>query len=395
MSTQGLGNVTRLVQGYVDDQKYAGAISLVARHDQVVHFETYGNRDVERGKPVTPDTIFRIFSMTKPVASIGLMKLYEEGRFQLNDPVSDYIPEFADLKVFAGGTADDHEVRDPARPMTVRDLLMHTSGLGNFAGKNPIGELYRRAGLRGSDSEGTLADQVTKLARIPLLVDPGSRWIYGISTDLVGYLCEVLSGQRFDQYLRERILDPLGMVDTDFTVPADKVERLAANYGRQDGSPHYRLIDDPATSPYTRPSSYLSGSGGLVSTISDYLRFTRMLARGGELDGVRVLGSRTLRFMTANHLPNGQDLATMARNGGESQREGHGFGLGFGVLLDQTVAQTIGTAGEFFWGGAASTAFFVNPTEDLIMIFLTQLRPSASYPIRRQLRAAVYSSITD
>ena len=214
---------------------------------------------------------------------------------------------------------------------------------------------------------------VDSLAPIPLEVDPGARWIYGISTDLVGYLCEVLSGLRFDQYLQQRILGPLGMPDTGFSVPPAEVARFAANYAPKDGT--FTLIDDPLTSAYTRPRTYFSGSGGLVSTMADYLRFCRMLGNGGELDGVRIIGPRTLSLMTTNHLPGGKDLASMAQNAAETQREGQGFGLGFAMLLDPAVAQVIGTPGEYYWGGAASTAFFVNPAEDLIMIFLTAASP--------------------
>jgi len=395
MSSAGLNNLSRLVQGYLDERKLPGAISLVARRGRVVHFETYGNMDDERQKPMRADAIFRFYSMTKPIASVGLMMLYEEDRFQLDDPASRFIPELKNLKVFLSGTADNFEVREPAREMTVRDLLMHTSGLVGRDTASPVGELYRRAGLTGADSPFTLADMIQKLKQIPLQVDPGSRWIYGISTDLVGYLCEVISGMPFDRYLDERVLGPLGMVDTGFTVPNSQVDRFAANYAPSAGVPRYRLVDDPMTSSYTRPRTYFSGSGGLVSTAADYLRFCTMLRNGGELDGVRILGPRTLQLMTLNHLPGGKDLATMAQNAAETQREGQGFGLGFAVLLDQTVAQIIGTPGEFYWGGAASTAFFVNPKEDLIMIFLTQLRPSSTYPIRRELRTTIYSSIID
>jgi CubicO group peptidase (beta-lactamase class C family) len=391
MSSSRLRNVSRLVQGYIDDEKLAGAISLVARRGKVVHFETYGNMDDARRKPMQADAIFRFYSMTKPIASVGLMMLYEEGRFQLDDPASKFIPEFQDLKVLG----ETGSLRDPARPMTVRDLLMHTSGLVGRETVSPVGEAYRQAGFKGADSEGTLADMVPKLARIPLQCDPGSRWIYGISTDLVGYLCEVLSGMPFDRYLEQRILGPLGMVDSGFSVPPSDVDRFCALYAPEAGSPRYKLVDDPSTSGYSRPRTYFSGSGGLVSTAADYLRFCRMLANGGELDGVRILGPRTLDLMTLNHLPGGKDLATMAQNAAETQREGQGFGLGFAVLLDQTVAQIIGTPGEYYWGGAASTAFFVNPKEDLIMLFLTQLRPSSTYPIRRELRATIYSSIVD
>jgi CubicO group peptidase (beta-lactamase class C family) len=320
------------------------------------------------------DTIFRIYSMTKPVVSVALMMLYEEGLFQLDDPVAAYLPELADLQVSAGRNA----VRAAKRPMTVRDLLMHTSGLGSSYPGPPA---------------GTLAELPRLLAGLPLEADPGARWIYGISTDLVGLLCEVFSGLPLDRYLRERIFEPLGMADTGFFVPAGSVDRFAAGYTFVDGG--YLLADDPVTSDYTRQPSFLSGIAGLVSTAGDYFRFTRMLANGGTLDGVRVLGPRTVRFMTVNHLPGGQDLSAMADTGGETSRKGQGFGLGFGVLLEPTVAQTIGTPGEYFWGGAASTTFFISPADELIVIFLTQLRPSASYPIRRELRSAVYSALTD
>ncbi|MEV6417172.1 serine hydrolase domain-containing protein [Kribbella sp. NPDC051718] len=374
VSPEGLGRVERLIGRYVDSGRYPGVVSLIARRDQVVHFQAVGRRDAERDRPMELDTIFRIYSMTKPVVSVALMMLYEEGLFQLDDPVAAYLPELTDLQVAAGGDA----VRAPKRPMTVRDLLMHTSGLGSSYPSPPA---------------GTLAELPRLLAGLPLEADPGARWIYGISTDLVGLLCEVFSGLPLDQYLRERIFEPLGMVDTGFSVPAGSVDRFAAGYTRADGG--YLLADDPLTSGYTRQPSFLSGIAGLVSTAGDYFRFARMLANGGTLDGVRILGPRTVRFMTANHLPGGQDLSAMADTGGETSRKGQGFGLGFGVLLDPTVAQTIGTPGEYFWGGAASTTFFVSPADELIVIFLTQLRPSLSYPIRRELRAAVYSALTD
>jgi CubicO group peptidase (beta-lactamase class C family) len=396
LSSAGLTNLSRLVQSYVDQHKFPGAIALVARRGKLVHLTAHGTMDRERHKPMRPDVIFRIFSMTKPIASVALMTMYEEGRFQLDDPVAEFVPELGGLKVLDEGGADDHTLREPAREMTVRDLLMHTSGLAAPSSRTPVAELYRRAGITGPDAGMTLAEMVARLGRIPLQNDPGSRWVYGISTDLVAYLCEVLSGLPFDRHLRERIFDPLGMADTGYVVPPGEVGRLAANYAPGADGSGYELIDDPETSPYTRPRPYLSGSSGLVSTAGDYLRFCRMLADGGQLDGVRILGPRTLRLMTANHLPGGADLTALAETGGETRRRGQGFGLGFGVLLDQTVAQTIGTPGEYFWGGAASTAFFVSPDEDLIAIFLTQLKPSATYPaFRRQLRATIYSSIVD
>ena len=394
MSTQRLGNVARFVQRYIDEQKFPGALSLVARRGKVVHFETYGQMDHERSLPMRSDAIFRFYSMTKPIASVALMTLYEEGRFLLEDPASRFIPELKDLKVFVDGTADNYTVREPVREMTIRDLFMHTSGLVGRDTQTPVGELYRRNNFRGSESSGTLADMIQKLGKLPLHCDPGSRWIYGISTDLVGYLCEVIAGMPFDRFLEERILGPLGMSDTGFGVPASKVERFCALYAPTEGTPRYTLADDPRDSGYIRTRTYFSGAGGLVSTAADYLKFCRMLLNGGELDGVRILGPRTLELMTLNHLPGSKDLATMAQNAGETSREGQGFGLGFAVLLDPAVAQIIGTPGEYYWGGAASTAFFVNPKEELIMLFLTQLRPSSTYPIRRELRATIYSAIT-
>jgi CubicO group peptidase (beta-lactamase class C family) len=396
MSSARLGNVTRLVQRYVDSQKLPGGLSLVARGGKVVHFETYGSMDDARQKPVQPDSIFRFYSMTKPIVSVALMMLYEEGLFLLEDPVSKFIPELKNLKVITGGTREDFQTRDPSREMTVRDLLMHTSGLIGRDSPTTVGSLYRRAGIKGLDSDFPLRELPSRLEKIPLQVDPGTQWIYGISTDLVGLLCQVIGGMPLDQYLQERILGPLGMVDTGFSVPESKQDRFAACYGpAPDSSPRYKLVDDPATSGYSRPRTYFSGSGGLVSTAADYYRFCSMLLNGGELDGVRILGPRTLQLMTLNHLPGGKDLATMAQSAGETTREGVGFGLGFAVLLDPAVAQIVGTPGEFYWGGAASTAFFVNPAEELIMIFLTQLRPSSTYPIRRELRATIYSAITE
>ncbi|HVV20454.1 MAG TPA: serine hydrolase domain-containing protein [Pseudonocardiaceae bacterium] len=388
MSTERLRTVTRLVHGYVDERRYAGTVTLVARHDKVVHLDVYGAADRERGVPIRPDTIFRIYSMTKPIASVALMTLYEEGRFQLDDPVAAYLPEWRDLRVLT-----DDGPREPARPMTVRDLLTHMSGLVGGNDRSPVGDRYRAMGIGGIDNHaGTLAETVTALADVPLRVDPGTRWIYGISTDIVGRLCEVLSGLPFDRFLEQRICTPLGMADTGFTVC--DTDRFSALYTPGDDG-GLDLLDDPATTRYAGDRTYLSGSAGLVSTAHDYLRFCRMLTRGGELDGVRILGPRTLRLMTANHLPGNRDLTSFAVSGGETSRKGQGFGLGFGVLLDQTVAQVTGTPGEIFWGGAASTAFFVSPADDLIVIFLTQLRPSSTYPIRRQLRATVYASLLD
>jgi CubicO group peptidase (beta-lactamase class C family) len=397
LSSKGLEHLKRLVQGYIDDGRFPGAISMVARRGRVVHFETYGKSDVDTGKPVEPDTIFRIYSMTKPIVSVALMTLYEEGRFQIDDPASKYIPQFKGLKVFDGGSLDGPRLREPVREMTIADLLRHTSGL-TARTDWMLGPLYERRGLHSSSSTGTLAEMIETVGELPLKCDPGAQFNYGISTDVVGYLCEVLSGERLDDCLRHRVLEPLGMVDTGFYVPPSDIERFAANYrpGEQ-GEPRIVTIDRPdASSMYTSPRTYLSGAGGLVSTASDYMRFCKMLVNGGELNGARIIGPRTLEFMTRNHLPGGRDLTQMGREeAGETASYGIGFGLGFAVLLNPAEAGVVGTPGEYYWGGAASTAFFVSPAEQLTVVFMTQLRPSSTYPIRREIRSIVYGSIID
>jgi CubicO group peptidase (beta-lactamase class C family) len=397
LSSRGLSHLSRLVQGYVDDGRLPGGISVVGRHGKVVHFETYGQRDIETEKAVEPDTIFRIYSMTKPIVSIALMALYEEGRFQIDDPVSDYIHQFGGMEVLAGGTVEEPHLRAPSREMTIADLLRHTSGLAS-ATDSILGDTYKSHGLVSSSSSGTLLEAIDKLGRLPLKCDPGAQFNYGVSTDVVGYLIEVLSGQRLDDFIRARILEPLNMVDTGFYVPEADVERFAANYRPgEPGGPRIVVSDRPdASSRYTKPRSYLSGAGGLVSTASDYTRFCKMLANRGEYAGERIIGSRTLEFMTQNHLPDGRDLAHMgSENAGESRRDGVGFGLGFAVLLDPAVAGAVGSPGEYYWGGAASTAFFISPADELFVVFMTQLQPSSTYPIRREIRSIVYGSITD
>jgi CubicO group peptidase (beta-lactamase class C family) len=325
------------------------------------------------------------------------MTLYEEGRLQLDDPVSQYIPQFRGLKVLAGGTVDAMQVQEPVREMTVADLLRHTSGLVSQSDA-VLGNAYTRLGLLTSASSGTLAEMIDKLGTLPLKCDPGAQFNYGISTDVVGYLCEVLSGQRLDDFLRERILGPLGMVDTGFSVAAEDVERFAACYRPGTaGEPLLVAEDRPdASSRYTRTRTYLSGAGGMVSTASDYMRFCKMLANGGELDGRRIIGPRTLAYMACNHLPGGCDLAQMSpASAGETSRAGVGFGLGFACVLDPTVLGGLSVPGEYYWGGAASTAFWITPAEDLAVVFMTQVRPSSTYPIRRELRAIIYGAIVD
>jgi len=397
LSSPRLARIGEHWQRYIDSGKLAGTLTLVARRGRVAYFEPQGHLEIERHRPVTRDSVFRIYSMTKPITSVGLMMLYEQGRFQLDDPAHRFIPSWKDQRVFVSGNHPLFATAPAARAMTIRDLLSHASGLTyGFMERTNVDAAYRKLGVADRTRPGyTLADMVETLAALPLEFSPGTRWNYSVSTDVLGHLIEVISGQRLDVYLREHVLQPLGMQDTSFVIGEAQVPRFAANYQRQaDGS--LALIDDPAKSQY-RECSFFSGGGGLVSTAGDYYRFTSMLLNGGELDGIRLLGRKTVDLMTANHLPAGADLTELAQAGmfTETAYAGMGFGLGFSVMQSPARAQILGTPGEFAWGGAASTAFWVDPAEDLIVIFMTQLMPSASYPLRRELRVLTYAALTD
>jgi CubicO group peptidase (beta-lactamase class C family) len=330
------------------------------------------------------------------------MQLYEQGHFQLNDRVSRVIPEWRDMGVYASGEGEHIQTRPPKRPMTFAHLLSHQSGLcygdglvrlGAEAPSHPAEAAYAALGVqRGRDD--TLAEFVHRLSNVPLRFDPGDNWMYSYSTDVCGYLVEVLSGTRFDRYLEQNVFGPLGMKDTAFFVPPEKSHRLAANYFRGKDKT-LKLIDDPETSPYLAEPAMLSGGAGLVGTTADYLRFAEMLRRGGELDGARILGPRTIDLMRQNHLTGGKELSEVALGVfAETPYDGVGFGLGFAMTLDNVRAGTIG-AGDYYWGGAASTIFWVDPAEDLVAIFMTQLVPSATFNFRGQLKSIIYSSIVD
>jgi CubicO group peptidase (beta-lactamase class C family) len=381
---------------YVDSGKMAGTLVLVARGGEIGHLSAYGLADRERNRAMARDTIFRIYSMSKPITSIALMQLYERGLFQLDDLATKYIPEWSNQRVYVMGSGPAMLTKPVTRQMTIRDLLSHQSGLTyGFLERTNVDAMYRKNGIGQIETRGTLREMVQALADLPLEFSPGDAWNYSVSTDVCGYLVEVISGQRFDDYLQANIFDPLGMVDTGFYVPQAKAHRLAANYGvTPEGG--IRLIDDPATSTYLTPPAFLSGGGGLVSTIDDYLVFCQALVNGGEVNGTRIIGRKTLELMTSNHLPEGKDLAAHAMGRwAETTFSGIGFGLGFSVTLDPARSQISGTPGEFSWGGAASTVFWIDPIEDLVCIFMTQLMPSSHYNIRRELRAIVYSALAD
>ncbi len=399
LSSERLARIdSHLKRRYLDPGKIPGALTLVHRRGEIAWLSPLGLMDRERGVPMAADTIFRIYSMSKPVTSVALMMLYEHGHFQLDDAVHKLIPEWRDLRVYETGGHPHFATRPCERPMTIRDLLTHMSGLTyGFMEQSNVDAAYRKLGIGvlGKHFDGTLREMVETLGSLPLEFSPGTAWNYSVSTDVLGYLVEVLSGERFDEYLRRHIFEPLGMVDTGFQVRPDQVERFAACYER-DRRKRVRLQDDPQKSPYLGSPKFLSGGGGLVSTAADYLRFCRMLLGGGELDGVRLLGPRTIELMTRNHLPGGCDLKKLARGRfSETSYEGVGFGLGFSVTLDLVAAQSVGSTGEYAWGGAASTAFWIDPAEDLIVIFLTQHLPSWSFNFRGQLKAIIYPAIVD
>ncbi|MEN6543928.1 serine hydrolase domain-containing protein [Parvibaculum sp.] len=384
---------------YVDKGKLAGLSTLVSRRGQIVHFESIGKRDRDLGAPMERDSIFRIYSMSKPITSVALMMLFEEGHFQLNHEVARYIPEFRKLRVWAGGTNAAWATKEPARPMTIRDLLTHTSGLTyDFMNQHPVDRLYRRAGIDSlAKDKMTLKEMIERLADIPLLFSPGEYWNYSVATDVCGYLVEVLSGRPLDEFLQSRIFMPLGMVDTGFTVPKEKLHRFTANYEKDAQTGETRLVDrSDESSAYVKAKPFLSGGGGLVSTMTDYWRFCQMCLNGGELDGTRIISRKTLEFMRLNHLPGGRTMKEMSLSSfGELAAEGAGFGLGFQVILDPAEAQSIGSVGNYSWGGAASTYFWIDPEEELVAILMTQLMPSSTYPLRPQMQQLVYAAIED
>jgi CubicO group peptidase (beta-lactamase class C family) len=376
---------------YIDPQKIAGCQVAVTRHGAIGYFRSFGVMDIERGTPMADDAIFRIYSMTKPIIGVALMTLYERGAFQLDDPVSRWIPEWKDLKVKDGGRHVE-----PHRPMTVRDTLMHMTGLGWGVDRLDMSEFLTAMGKLRGGPDGTLETMVTNLAALPLEFHPGERWLYGVSTDVVGHLVQLMSGRKLDEYLQTEIFGPLQMSDSGFSVPDGSLERFTSNYGRT----RYKTlkkIDDADTSAYRKQPSFLSGGGGLVSTTADYVRFCQMLVNGGELDGVRVLGRKTVDLMRTNHLPNDGQLRDYAIEGGygETGFDGIGFGLTMAVGLGEAATQSIGPAGDYYWGGAASTIFWVDPVEDLAVVFMTQLMPSGTFNFRGQLRSLVYPSIVD
>lgn len=403
-STQRLERIQPAMQAYVDQKKIAGISTMIARRGKIVHFEQVGQMDKETGTPMSADAIFRIYSMTKPIVCTALMTLYEEGKFQLFDPVAKFIPAFGQVKVWEGDNTNAKAV-DPVRPITVRDLFLHTAGLTyDFLADSPVGELYREARL-GNRAERSLEEMIHELARLPLAYQPGSRWHYSLSIDVLAHLIEVLSDQPLRHFLKERLFDPLGMSDTDFGVPANKQARLATMYGMPDiVAPGMTLpklveawmsgfneqIDVSTTYPLDRPEHFARGGHGLFSTAGDYIRFAQMLLNQGELDGVRILSRKIMELMHTNHLP----PALLPYELGGLPNLGYGFGLGSRVLMNVADSAIPGSVGEFGWAGAAKTYYWVDPQEQVIGLLMSQCMMGFDLP-EKDFQVLTYQALVD
>lgn len=392
-----LGRIDEHFHAYVDDGRLPGYSIAVARGGHLAHVSTYGYRDVETQSPTTLDTVYRLYSMTKPVTSVALLMLVEEGKLRLTDLVSDYIPSFAQTRVWRTGTVLK-PITDPVtEPMRIWHLLTHTAGLTyGFLYADVVDDIYRRAGFEmGVGQNQSLAEVCDRYAALPLLFQPGTSWNYSVATDVLGRVIEIVSGMSLDEFLAKKILEPLGMHDTAFCTSADKHDRLATLYGVNESTGGLKRLEAVGNGAKSMPV-YLSGGGGLVSTAFDYYLFLQVLANRGALGDVRLLSPTSIALMTMNHLPNNQDVSTFGRALGEEiYFDGVGFGLGVSVVIDQAKTRALCPNGTYGWGGMASTVFWVDPVEEVTAMFFTQLMPSTTYPIRSYLRQLVYQAITD
>lgn len=390
---------------YVDTGRLPGILTMVYRRGQLAHLGMAGHMDIERGKPMRDDAIFRIYSMSKPITAVALMMLVEEGVLGLDDDVATHIPSWKDMGVYATGVPSLVPIggprfitTPPARPMKVIDLATHTCGLTyGFHNRTAVDHAYRVLKVAAHDTEGGLDGMIEQLAGLPLEFSPGTAWNYSVAIDVLGYLVQKLSGVSFGEFLRTRLFQPLGMKDTAFWCAPEATSRLTSCYMPREGG-GIRVQDDAGSSTYATPPKLESGGGGLLSTADDYMRFCRMMLAGGTLDGVQILSPKTVALFSLNHLPDNRDLAEMAPPGNfsESGYSGVGFSIGCGVNINVAKTRLPGTAGEYFWGGAASTAFWIDPREELAVVFMTQVLGSeARLTLRRDLRTLVYSAMTE
>jgi CubicO group peptidase (beta-lactamase class C family) len=380
LSSERLARIVPVMQAYVDAGHVSGITTAVVRRGKIAHLESVGLRDIERKLPMKRDTIFRIYSMSKPITTVAAMILYEEGKFELREPVAQFLPQFKDVRVYKSGSVDSLVLEKPGRSMRVHDLMRHTSGLMYGWGKTPVDSLYKAAKIW--DRELTLEQFGDRIAGLPLRFEPGEKWAYGVSIDILGLLVEVVSGQPFEDFLQERIFAPLGMVDTGFYVPAGKLDRFATYYRWRDEE--LKPVDERDPPRYTLPPKAPSGGGGLVSTVDDYLRFAQMILNGGELDGRRILGPSTIRYMLRDHLKPDQQSGT-----------GRGFGLGFAILRDPVMNGQIGNVGDVSWSGIANTFFWIDLKEEMIGMAWTQLMPYGIQDFRHQIHPLVHAALLE
>jgi CubicO group peptidase (beta-lactamase class C family) len=393
-SSDRLQNLHSLIQNEIDQKELAGAVTILARHGKVVDYRTYGQRDMEKNVPMTKDTIFRAYSMTKPMTGVAMMILYEQGKWLPWHSISDYIPEFAHLKVFNGfDTAGKMVLVDPERPPTIAEVMSHSAGFSYGFTQSPVDLMYREKKVLQS---ANLHEMIEKLAAIPLNYQPGSRWQYSVGMDIEGYLVEKLSGQTLPEFMREHIFDPLGMKDTGFFVPQEKRSRFAVNYGAK-AEGHLEPVNPGASTPtdYTEQPAMPSGGGGSVTTAEDYYHFAQMLVNGGELAGKRILSPETVKLMASNHLP--PSLLTGQFAGGQHvMRRGFGYGFNVAVIFDPPEAGLSDGKGTFLWDGAAGTWFWVDPSNDVVFVAMIQRMTSPdNHSIEYRSHAAVYSALTD
>lgn len=392
-SSARLANLETAMQQAIDDKQLAGAVTLLARHGKIAEFKAYGVQDLASGAPMKKDTIFRIFSMTKPLTSTAMMILYEEGKWSPMDPISKYVPEFAHLKVFKGVDANgDIETEEPIHPPTMRELMTHTAGFSYGSGTTAVDKMYRDRMVLQSSS---LQEMIDKLSTIPLIYQPGTRWVYSISVDIQGYIVEKLSGMSLPDFMRKNIFEPLGMRDTSFFVPAGKMNRFATLY---DWNPEKGLVPgDPGRlgTHYVKQPAMPSGGAGAVSTARDYARFAQMLLNGGELNGVRILGPETVKLMCANHLPPQLMNGDIGAKFWGTLRYGYGYGYDFGVFVDPGLADSPVGKGTFYWDGAAGTWFWVDPVNDIIFVGMVQRMGNGPHigVMQEIARATVYQAL--
>ncbi|AEE24529.1 beta-lactamase [Glaciecola sp. 4H-3-7+YE-5] len=385
MSKARLERIEPAMQAFVDEQKLAGTLTLVARKGKVVHVEGVGYRDREAKAPMSEDTIFRIYSMTKPITAVAALTLWEQGKFQMNDPVSKYLPELANLKVYAGMDGENMVLEDTSKVMTIKQLFTHTAGFSYGFTQSPVDKLYQQSALFSGQIKRQ--DLLKEVAKLPLNHQPGSKWNYSIGTDIIGILVERLSGQTLGAYFEQHIFEPLEMDDTGFYVPKDKQDRLAQIYVINQQGQTVPMENEPL-GDYLSAPEIESGGGGLVSTIEDYYTFTQMLLNGGEYQGKRILGRKTVEYMRTNHLPT--SLIPF-----EPSSTGEGYGLAMSVTVDEQGANTMGSAGDYGWAGAASTYFRIDPKEQMIVISMTQLMPSSYFSYNKDFKNIAYQALID